>query len=217
LRSPLTSITAFVEGLIDGVADTPETQQEYLQIIKQKAEDINNMVSQLFSYSQMDMGNYPITPEKLDVAKEISDFVSVSQEEYKTRGLLLEIDAMPTKTHVYADPLHLRSIFANILDNSAKYKDKENINATICCKTSEDAVFIIFEDNGPGVPEDVLPKLFDVFYRADPSRRNPQQGSGLGLPIVQKALERMGGSVEAENIKSGGLRMTIKIPKMKGA
>lgn len=68
------------------------------------------------------------------------------------------------------------------------------------------------DDDGPGAPEAALPKLFDAFYRNDPSRNNPDQGSGLGLAIAAKSLERMGGSIRAENRPGGGLRMTVHIP-----
>ena len=212
LRSPLTSIKAFVEGLLDGIANTPESQQEYLQIIKQKTEDINNMVSQLFLYSKMDMGNYPTNPEKIDIGKEIRDFVSASEEEFKVKGLLIKTSDLPAESYIYADPIQLRSIFANILDNSARYKPKDTIDATIYCMTADEAVNIVIEDNGVGVSDEAIPKLFDAFYRADSSRTKPSQGSGLGLAIALKALERMGGSIRAENVNNGGLRVIMRIP-----
>jgi len=217
LRSPLTSIKAFAEGLLDGVATTPEAQQEYLRVIVQKSAEINSMVSQLFLYSKMDMGSYPTNPELLDIGKEIDEFISVSQEEYKAKGLTIKLVGKTSKTNIYADPIQLRSIIANILDNSAKYKSKDMATSKITCLAEDDFVRILFEDNGTGVKEGDLPKLFDAFYRADPSRNNPQQGSGLGLAIVLKALERMNGTASAENVKSGGLRITIKIPIVKGA
>jgi len=216
IRSPLTSIKAFAEGLIDGIANTPEAQQEYLQIIKQKTEDVNNMVSQLFLYSKMDMGNYPTNPEKIDIGKEIKDFVSASEEEFKAGGLSVEISDLPNKALIYADPIQLRSIFANLLGNSAKYKKADTVKAKIYCLTSDESVNIVVEDNGPGVSEEAMPKLFDAFYRVDPSRNNPNQGSGLGLAIALKALERMGGSIRAENINEGGLRIIMRIPKTEG-
>ena len=216
LRSPLTSIKAFVEGLLDGVADTPESQREYLQIIKQKTDDINKMVSQLFLYSKMDMGNYPTHPETLNIAGEIKDFISASQEEYKAKGLITEIINVPAEANIYADPVQLRSIFANILGNSAKYKNKETASAAINCAADNGIIRIIFEDDGPGVPENEITKLFDIFYRGDPSRSNPNQGSGLGLAIAAKALERMNGRIYAKNITTGGLRIIVEIPEIKG-
>ena len=216
LRSPLTSIKAFVEGLLDGVAATPETQREYLQTIRQKTDDINNMVSQLFLYSKMDMGSYPTHPEVLDIGKEISDFVIAAGDDFVSKGLTVETGDMPAEKYVYADPLQLRSVFTNILGNSAKYKEKDTANASVFCTVKDGVIRIVFEDDGPGVPKSALPKLFDVFYRNEPSRNNPQQGSGLGLAITSKALERMNGRVRAENRNQGGLRLIIEIPEAKG-
>ena len=213
LRSPLTSIKAYVEGLLEGVADTPESQLEYLQTIKQKTDDINKMVSQLFLYSKMDMGNYPTKPEFLSVTDEIADFVVASCEDYEARGIRIDVSGLQTSSIIFADPLQLRSVIANILDNSAKYKDKEIASARIACSDSGGTVRIVFEDDGPGVPSDVLPHIFNVFYRSDPSRNNPDKGSGLGLAIASKAIERMNGRIYAQNIDGGGLRMIIEIPE----
>jgi Signal transduction histidine kinase len=217
LRSPLTSIKAFVEGLLDGVAATPASQREYLEIIKQKTDDINSMVSQLFLYSKMDMGNYPTSPERLDIGRELSDFVTASMEEYKAKGLMIQARHMLASKYIYADPTQLRSAFANILNNSAKYKNKEIANATIHCTAKDGVIHIVFEDDGPGVPENSLPKLFDVFYRGDFSRSNPHQGSGLGLAIVAKAVERMNGTIYAKNCKEDSLCIVIEIPEMRSA
>jgi len=216
LLSPLTSIKGFVEGIRDGVADTPEAQKEYLQIINQKTDEIKSMVSQLFFYSKIDMGSYPVHPEILNIANELTDFVFASSEIYKLRGLSIEMAMVSDNILCYADPSQLRSIFANVLDNSAKYKEKEVANASISYYLNDGIINIIFEDDGPGVSEEALPRIFDVFYRSDPSRNNTQQGSGLGLAIAAKALERMDGKISAENIAGGGLRLIIEIPEARG-
>ena len=214
LRSPLTSIKAFVEGLQDGVASTPEARRAYLGVIRQKTDDIISMVSQLFLFSKMDMGNFPLSPERLDIGRELSDFIAASREEYRAAGLLLEIADMPAGRYIYADPVQLRSIFTNILSNSAKYKHKDTAIATVRCESQDSMIRILFDDDGPGVPEDALPRLFEAFYRGDPSRNNPNQGSGLGLAIAQKAAERMGGKLYATNNAQGGLRIVAEIPAM---
>ena len=212
LRSPLTSIKAYVEGLIDGVAVTPETRKEYLHIIRTKTDDIINMVSQLFLFSKMDTGNFPVNPEPLDLVKEVFDFVKYTQEDYQARGLSVSLGGMPAEAPVFADSTQLRSVFTNILDNSAKYKDKEPAVVRIHCKTADGSVLVFFDDNGPGVSSDMLPKLFDVFYRGDASRTNPQQGSGLGLAIAAKMIAFMKGGISAENLDGPGLRVIVKIP-----
>ena len=212
IRSPLTSIRAYVEGLLDGVADTKEKQTAYLTTIKKKTVEIDEMVRKLFLFSKMDIGEYPYTPEKLDAVKEIADFVRASAEEYQSQGLEIKIKTMPHKAIIIADPIYFRSILMNLFDNSAKYKDKKIGAVSIEAEIIGQFLKLYVDDDGPGVPEEALPKLFDVFYRNDPSRKNPNQGSGLGLAIVWKAVERMNGSICAENLPKCGLRMTIKIP-----
>ena len=217
LRSPLTSIKAYVEGLIDGVAVTQETQQEYLETIRDKTDDISKMVSQLFLFSKMDTGSYPVNPEMLDIATEISDFVNATKEDYQSKGLSVSYGDLPKATKIFADPTQLRSVFTNILENSAKYKDKDAATVFFHYEVANGIVVISIEDNGAGVPPDTLSKLFDVFYRGDVSRNNPQQGSGLGLAIASKMIERMEGAIYAENRAEGGLRVVIKIPVFKEA
>jgi signal transduction histidine kinase len=216
LRSPLTSIKAFVEGLQDGVAATPQAQREYLAIIHQKTDDIIGMVSQLFLYSKMDMGSYPNAPERLDIGGELVDFIAASREEYRAKGLHVAAGDMPVRACVYADPVQLRRVFTNILNNSAKYRDKPMAAALVSCARQGNMLRIIFEDDGPGVPEETLPKLFGAFYRGDPSRSSPHQGSGLGLAIAEKTVERMGGGIYAETIEAGGLRVVIELPETEG-
>ena len=216
IRSPLTSIRAYVEGLLDGVADSPEKQTAYLSIIRKKSVEIDEMVRKLFLFSKMDMGEYPYNPEALDAVKEINDFVWASAEEYQRRGLQIQMGTMPGSAIVEADPTYFRSILTNLLDNSAKYKEKSMGTTSITATIDGPYFKMLVDDDGPGVPTEALPKLFDVFYRSDPSRKNPNQGSGLGLAIVSKTMERMGGSICAENLPEGGLRMVLEIPLARG-
>ena len=135
-----------------------------------------------------------------------------SSDEYLGRGLRIELRSLPEAAAVEADPTYFRSILQNLLDNSAKYKGKETGTAAISGEISAEKFFLYVDDDGPGVPEEALPKLFDVFYRSDPSRKNPNQGSGLGVAIVAKSAARMGGSVHAENRPEGGLRIVLEFP-----
>ena len=212
IRSPLTAIQAYVEGLLDGVADTEEKRTAYLSIIQKKSVEMDEMVRKLFLFSKMDMGEYPYNPEELDAVKEIGDFVKASAGEYRRRGLAVQVGPLPAKAIIFADPTYFRSILMNLLDNSAKYKKKETGSAVITGGIAGQTLHLYVDDDGPGVPSEALPKLFDVFYRNDPSRKNPKQGSGLGLAIVWKAIERMGGSIRGENLPQGGLRMAMEIP-----
>lgn len=213
IRSPLTSIKAYVEGLIDGVAKTPQAQLNYMQMIKTKAEDIDHMVSKLFLFSKMDMGDYPYAPEKLYLSQEIEAYVEATRQEYEENGLCIHIMGwLEPDALIYADPLQLRSILANILENSLKYKEKPEGTVWIFLNRLEQLVRIVIEDDGPGVLPEEQGMLFQIFYRSDRSRSNPNRGSGLGLAITAKAVNNMGGNIYAENREQGGLRMVVELP-----
>ena len=212
LRSPLTSIQAYVEGLLDGVAATPEKQEAYLRTIKAKAEEIQRMVTQIFQYSKMDLENFPMALAPMRLDEELAAFLEVVTPDYAAKGLVVETAALDAVT-VAADAELLERCIVNILDNSAKYRTAEVGHATLSLRDAGAAAELVIADDGPGVPEAALEKLFEAFYRSDPSRHDPNQGSGLGLAIVARAVARMGGTVAAENVTPHGLAVTIRLPK----
>ena len=216
LRTPLTSIKAYIEGLIEGIAQTPERQQKYMQTIREKANDIDRMVDKLFLFSKLDLGDSPFYPEPISVAEALNSLISENAEAYAKQGMTIILEEIPEACTVYADPVQFRNAITNLLENSLKYKDAPEVQVRIRCTETDSDATIIVSDNGPGVPEEALPKLFDVFYRSDPARSNPQSGSGLGLAITAKILERFGGSIRAEQETPKGLRIFLTIPK-KGA
>lgn len=209
LRSPLTSIRAYVEGLLDGVAQTEESKRRYLRTIRTKAEDIDRLVSQLFLYSKLDLEGVPMEMRPIRLDEFVTGFVDEASLDSRTHGLEITAEHLAPVT-VSADPEQLRRVLANILENSIKYKNKETGHLRI---TLEESGLLVLADDGPGVPEDALPKLFDVFYRSDPARKNPAGGSGLGLAIAAKAVQGMGGTIRASSGPEGGLAIEISLPK----
>jgi signal transduction histidine kinase/nitrogen fixation-related uncharacterized protein len=211
LRSPLTSIQAYVEGLLDGVAATPEARRKYLVTIKVKAEELERMVARILAYSKLEMEDTPrdVAPLRLDeyLATEISELSA----DYSARGL--DIFAQLEPCTVAADVSELRQILINIADNSLKYKSMERGTLHVNLQDRGETCTLAFSDDGPGVPPESLSKLFDVFYRADLSRNDRAKGSGLGLAIVEKTVRRMGGDIHAENAEGGGLSIVMELPK----
>lgn len=210
IRSPLTSIQAYVEGLLDGVARTPEAQSRYLTTIKTKAEDLDRIVSQLFLFSKMELGEYPDEPCRLRLDEKISSVITELTPEYAERGM--RIETVLTPVTLTADPVQIERMVRNILENSLKYQARAMGQTVITLTRSSNACTLSFADDGPGVPEDVLPHLFEVFYRGDPARQNPQKGSGLGLAIVRSIVQRQGGSVAALKSEMGGLEIRVNLP-----
>ena len=169
------------------------------------------MVSQIFQFSKMDLENYPMQIEALDLREELTALLEVIGPEYAGKGL--EVSTRLETVTVKADAELLRRVVVNILDNSLKYKTADIGHAELSLRTEGDEVFLRIADDGPGVPSEALPKLFDVFYRSDPARHNPNQGSGLGLSIVARAVQRLNGRVSAELCEPQGLAIVIVLPK----
>lgn len=215
LRSPLTSIRAYVEGLLDGVARTDEARRRYLTTIKTKAEDIDRMVSQLFLLSKLDMAEYPMELRTFRLDEFVTALAAETGEEYQSKGLDITVESH-CPVYVTADGALLRRVLTNIMDNSAKYKTADVGCLRISVADTGEDCRVVLTDDGPGVPEEALPKLFDAFYRSDPARKNPAGGSGLGLAIAARTVERMGGTIAARNASEAGLELTITLPKEDG-
>ena len=211
LRTPLTSIKGCLEGIETGVASSPEMREKYLSIVKSKTAALEHIIEQLFLFSKLEMDEFPLDLRRTDIALAVCDIIEDSLSEYATKGLDIKIAAMPKNAFALADVILLRNVVINILENSVRYKTKECGQVEISAAAENDTVVLRFIDDGPGVQADALPKLFDVFFRSDPSRS--KQGSGLGLAISAKIIERMGGTIHAELPDSGtGLATVIRLP-----
>ncbi|MDL2218055.1 HAMP domain-containing histidine kinase [Christensenellaceae bacterium OttesenSCG-928-M15] len=212
LRTPLTSIKAYLEGLEQGVANTPALQQKYIDTIRSKTDDLAHIINQLFLFSKLDIGEYPLRFDRLDIGKYIKDLTDALTEEYAEKGLTIRLANTIEGTMADFDGVQLKNVFTNILENSLKYSDREDPIVKIGMAVAGDFVEITLADNGPGVELDKLDKLFDVFYRGDRARTKPGKGSGLGLAISKKMVERFGGSISAHNAPGGGLVLCLTLP-----
>jgi len=210
LRTPLTTINGYLDGLESGVASTPEMREKYLHTIKNKTVDMRHIIEQLFLFSKLDMDEFPFSPSRFELTLALSDMVEELTDEYAMRGLEIIINTSVQNVFVNADVSHFRRVVINILENSVKYKEKEKGRMEISTSLGNNFARIRFADDGPGVSQETIPNLFNAFYRTDPSRHT--KGSGLGLAISTKIIERSGGTIHAENADSGGLVIVIRLP-----
>lgn len=196
LKTPITAIKGYVEGIMDGVADTPEKHQKYMKTIYTKAGELDRLIDELFLFSKLDLSKLPFDIEQADIVSYLNDFV----EEYKLElmpkniSITLEVsDAGPVM--VLADREKLRRVIANIVSNAVKYMDKDPgmIKVAMSIQTTE--VTVEIRDNGQGIASQALPHVFDRFYRADPARNSSTGGSGLGLAIAKLIIEEQGGRI----------------------
>ena len=217
LRTPLTSIKAYAEGIEQGVASTPLMRTQYLETIKHKTADLERIVNQLFLFSKLDIGDFPLDLEVLDIIQTVDRLAAELSMEYEGKGLsVCVVGNYAESLLVLADAVQMRNALTNIIENSLKYKIKEQGLLQIGVKADDDWIYLELVDDGPGVAEELLEKLFEVFYRTDASRSNTSDGSGLGLAITAKILELQGGSIRAENAAGSGLAIIIILPRWKG-
>jgi signal transduction histidine kinase len=211
LRTPLTSIKAYIEGIKKGVAATPEMQKKYIDTIQEKTEDIEYIINQLFLFSKIDIGEFPFNLETTDIGDELNKTVSSLSDEYTKRGLEISVEENINEP-VLIDIIQFRNVMQNIFNNSVKYGRQENGKSVIRVRKYGGHVAINITDNGAGVPHEMLANIFDVFYRGDASRTAPNKGSGLGLAICSRIIGRLNGTISAENAEAGGLRINILLP-----
>jgi signal transduction histidine kinase len=210
LRTPLTAIKAYLEGIEKGVAQTPEHRQKYFDTIKNKTEDLEHIINQLFLFSKLETNEFPVNTERVNIGRAVAKMIDGISEEYAHKGLSLNMEQPVPNVDAQVDMTLFRSVISNVLENSVKYKTAEIGKVSVCVKRENDDCVIRISDNGPGVQPDALSKLFDVFYRADPSRS--AKGSGLGLAIGAKIMKRMGGGIIAELPVGGGLAICLRLP-----
>ena len=213
LRTPLTSIKAYIEGLKKGVATTPKMQEKYLTILENKTNDIDYIINQLFMFAQMDVGEFPFNLQRVDLNQILIQLFPQLDEEYKQQGLTIQLDLStdPASLPVTLDVVQFQNVVQNILNNAVKYGHQAQNTLTIRTSHTEGQVVISLQDNGPGVPPEILDQIFTLFYRSDVARENPSTGSGLGLAICAKIIHRLGGTIHAEN--NSGLNILISLPK----
>ncbi len=213
IRSPLTSIKAYVEGLLDGIASTPTAQEKYLKIIQRKVNDVDNMLNQLFLFSRLDANEETLILNTLDISSFTNEFIGDNVVAYRSRGLEITSTLPNMPLLISGDAAILTRLYRNIFDNSAKYKIEEHASCHLDVSSTDTDVILTFTDNGPGVGEEDLERIFEPFYRTDSARTNPQDSSGLGLSITAKAIRSMRGTISAHNVQPHGLSIVISLPR----
>lgn len=218
LRSPLTSIRGYAEGLRDGIATTPQMRERYATRIASKAEEMDGLVSELFMFSKLDLGDFPHEERPVRVDTFLQNVLDdLAPELERTGNTLAQVELAPAT--VLADERLLRQAVTNVLLNTTRHAPGSAITVRAGVTPDGSHVDVAIADNGPGVPEESLGRIFEVFYRTDPSRTAASGGSGLGLAIVQRAMRAMGGEATAESIEPHGLRviLTLRVTGQKAA
>lgn len=217
LKTPITAVKGYVEGIMDGVADTPEKMDRYVRTIYNKTVEMDHLINELTFYSKIDTNRIPYTFSKLNVEDYFSDCAEEVGLELETRGIqLCYANYVDSDVQVIADGEQIRRVIHNIISNAIKYMDKgKGMKGIIQIRVKDvgDFVQVEIEDNGKGIAAKDLPYIFDRFYRTDVSRNSAKGGSGIGLSIVHKILEDHGGKVWATSREDIGTIMYFVLRK----
>ena len=198
LKTPITAVKGYVEGIMDGVADTPEKMDRYVRTIYNKTNEMDHLINELTFYSKIDTNRIPYTFSKLNVEDYFSDCAEELGLEMETRGIeLVYANYVEKDVQVIADGEQIRRVIHHIVSNAIKYMEKPRGIIQLRVKDVGDFIQVEIEDNGKGIAAKDLPYIFDRFYRTDVSRNSSKGGSGIGLSIVKKIMEDHGGKVWA--------------------
>ena len=190
LKTPITAVKGYVEGSMDGVADTPEKMNRYVRTIYNKTNEMDHLINELTFYSKIDTNRIPYTFSKLNVDDYFSDCAEEIGLELETRGIqLYYANYVEKDVLVIADGEQIRRVIHNIISNAIKYMDKPKGVIQIRVKDVGDFVQIEIEDNGKGIAAKDITYIFDRFYRTDVSRNSSKGGSGIGLSIVKAIMD----------------------------
>lgn len=198
LRTPLTAVRGTLKGLLDGIVSAREQQSRFLNVAYNRTGDMERLLRQLFELSRLETGNIPLTMQRINVTSCVSQYVQEKQESLKEGEEIFTSELPETDLFAELDLEQLYRMFDNLFDNSRKYGVSGSLHMDLKVTGGGGWVQLCFSDQGPGVPEEKLPYIFEEFYRADEARSGAG-GNGLGLYIVKYLTEAMGGTVWAES------------------
>lgn len=214
LKTPITAIKGYVEGIMDGVAFSPERLDKYIRTIYNKANDMDRLIDELTFYSKIDTNKIPYAFTKINVAQYFRDCIEEVGLDMEARGIELGyFNYVDEDIVVIADAEQMKRVINNIISNSVKYLDKKKGIINIRIKDVGDFIQVEIEDNGKGIAAKDLPNIFDRFYRTDSSRNSSQGGSGIGLSIVRKIIEDHGGRIWATSKEGIGTEIHFVLRK----
>jgi len=212
LRTPMTSIKGYVEGLRDGIVKDPEKVKKYIEVIYNKTESMNKLLDDLFEYSRLDLNEIKMNKEIVECRTMIEDIAENLRYDIEKEQIDFSVKINFDTFTVLADKLRIEEVINNIVSNALKYT-KNSIEISAFIKDNNLCVGIT--DNGCGIREEEKDKVFERFYRGEKSRSSKSGGTGLGLAISKKIIKEHSGHIWVESIEGQGCTFFFSIPGIK--
>lgn len=213
LATPLTKIQGYTGGILDGIANTPEKQKKYLELVYHTSQSMEQMVHELFLLSKLDLGKVNFQWENASLAPLLQQYVDLQKEALSAQGFSLRFEnRLPGESPVVLDRIQFQRVLDNVLSNALKYRDSDNGSLTVRLAAKDGGYFIECEDRGRGVAQEDLGRIFESFYRTDKARADVAKGNGLGLAVTARIIEAMKGRIWARPAVPKGLCICIWLP-----
>lgn len=213
LKTPITSITGYVEAILEGAVDSPDKVNKYLQTIHSNISYINNLIDDLFLFSKLDMQKIDFNFEKVQIKSYMGDVMVEFKFTLGESGVACDyIDRVPEGIKVNMDGKRIYQVIRNIIDNAVKYGPEVGLNIVTEVFMEEEFAVINIKDNGPGIEEEKIKNIFDRFYRIDVERTKDFASTGLGLAIAKELVEAHGGKIFVSSVINEGSCFTVMLP-----
>lgn len=213
LKTPITSIQGYIEAINEWEAISPEDVGRYLKIIQNNTSYMNKLIDDLFLFSKLDMQKLEFQFETVGIRPFVNDLMEEFKLEFEEKDISFDYyDNLGEEGCFNVDRKRLNQVLRNIIGNSVKYGDKESLFIKAELYNQDGYACIDIRDNGPGIPEDKLPHIFERFYRIDTERTKDFMSTGLGLAIAKELMEAHGGRIKVSSVENEGSCFTIMLP-----
>jgi len=213
LKTPLTSIKGFIETLEDGAIDDKENAKRFIAIIKKHAQRLSNIIDDLLSLSELEIGKDRMKIEKFNLKDLINEVALGFGHAFSAKKIDLKLNFEGNNFSINADKAKVEQIFVNLIDNAVKYiKENDSVIATLIEQKSNFVITV--EDDGIGISQEHLSRIFERFYRVDKARSRQLGGTGLGLAIVKHIVLLHNGNIDIQSEVNRGTKITISLPKI---
>lgn len=212
LKTPITSIKGFAETLLSGDVNDKETEQQFMKIILDESERLDRLIQDLLHLSKIETLSLPLNIESIELSSFIHEIISTLSASINEKNINIILPSPETPVYIESDKDRLNQIILNLAANAVNYS-YDNSTVEIRLKERNNKIDITVIDNGIGIPEESLSRIFERFYRVDKARSRHSGGTGLGLAIVKHLVESQNGDIKVESSENTGTAMTVTLSK----
>ncbi|MBI5351355.1 MAG: HAMP domain-containing histidine kinase [Chloroflexi bacterium] len=215
LKTPLTSVQGFAQAILDGTADTKESQQQAAQVIFDESARMHRMVLDLLDLARLDAGTADITMSPLNMSALLNAIAEKFTPQSQRAGVNIKVEIANSLPTISADGDRLAQVFTNLVDNALKFTPRDGM-ILLHASTVKGEMLISVSDTGAGIPLDAQAHIFDRFYQADPARKGgDKHGAGLGLAIAREIVQAHGGRIGVRSELGKGTSFEVFLPLMR--